>query len=176
MIEALVVIGITMIMSGVLLAYNQSSKSQLALNVSQAKLVGALSRAKAFSLEKYAGAAAGTPACAFGVHFDAVSAPARAVIFRDMPSSGDRCFDEFGASTFSREYESGEEVEQIAFDASVTVDRNASPGDVVFEAPYLVVYIDGVSSTVPVPVTLRSIDGPGSVSVLVGPGGDITAQ
>lgn len=176
LIESLVVAGITIIMAGVLLAYNRSSERQLALTVSQAKLVGVLSRAKAFSLEKYAGPNAALDACAFGVHFDGTSVPSKAVVFQDRPGPSGRCLEDDGTPTFTRRYETGEEVEAILFDRGVVVDTGSSPADVLFEPPYLSVYIDGVSTTIPSVVTLALPDGSGSVSVTVGPGGDITAN
>ena len=179
LVEALVTIGIMMVMAGVLLAYNRSSEGQLAFTVSQAKLVGALTRAKSFALQKYAGGLATSDACAFGVHLDTTAVPIKAIIFQDLPRAGEGCVDDSGIPTFSRKYDgSGETVETVTFDGRVVINPPVTPGDgdVVFEAPYLKMYLDNAPSMT-ARFTARLVNGGVAQDfVTVGPGGDITAQ
>ncbi|MCL4403999.1 type II secretion system GspH family protein [Patescibacteria group bacterium] len=70
LIETLVVIGIMTVLSAMLIAYNHSNTAEIALTTDQATVAGALNRAKAMTLEKYApSTSAGNVACAYGVHF-----------------------------------------------------------------------------------------------------------
>lgn len=175
LIEALVVVGITIAMAGVLLAYNRESEKQLALMVSQARVMGALSRAKAFTLEKYAGGLATSTACAFGVHFDASVSPVTLSIFQDLPPGGDRCLFPDGSPNFNTVFDptSGELVEEIHLDSRVHITGFS---DLAFEAPYLRVYADGVPATTPSIITIDTGLSGTPVSVVVGPGGDIGTQ
>lgn len=175
LIEALVVVGITIAMAGVLLAYNRESEKHLALMVSQARVMGALSRAKAFTLEKYAGGLATSTACAFGVHFDANSPPVKLSLFQDLPQGGERCLSSDGSPTFNTVFDvaRGELVEEIQLDSRVSV---AGPSNLTFEAPYLRVYADGSLLVSPISLIIQAGSESVPVYATVGPGGDIGTQ
>ena len=173
LIEVLVVVGITIVMAGTLLAYNHESEKQFALSVSQAKLVGLLSRAKAHALEKYAGSNVDPDACGFGAHFDS-AAPTIIILFQDKPfGSGERCFSDAGVENFSGTYDEGEMVETLTLDRGVTVVP--PPANLTFVAPYLKVYADGMALTAPVTLTIR-LGTEAPLIVTVGPGGDISGR
>lgn len=175
LIEALVVVGITIAMAGVLLAYNRESERHLALMVSQARVVGALSRAKAFTLEKYAGGLATSTACAFGVYVNSGVSPVTLSLFQDLPQAGERCLSLNGFPTFNTVFDptNGELVEEIRLDSRVNV---TGPSTLTFEAPYLRVYADGVLITAPSVVTIDAGSATLPVAVVVGLGGDIGTQ
>ncbi|MDO8469729.1 MAG: type II secretion system protein [bacterium] len=175
LIEMLVTIGITIMMAGVLLAYNRSSERQLALSVSQARLVGVLTRAKAHTLEKFAGANGGANACAFGVHF-APGPPLSVVLFQNLPANADEgCYGPDGTPTYGRTYADGEGVETVEFDRRIII-IDSTPLDLVFDGPYLSVYVDGSPASVQVTYNLETVEGGDALSVTVGPGGEITAR
>ena len=181
LIEMLVVTSIMIIMSGVLLAYNRESESQLVLGVDEARIVGFLNRAKSFALGKYVGVKRGggtadPTACAFGAHFDTTTLPNRIVLFQDLPTPGLHCTDTDG---FDKEFTPGvEAVDELTLDSRV---RLRPVGDIVFEAPYLKTYADGAalgeeSGAESAPVVLELLDGSRSLTIIVGAGGQISSQ
>ncbi len=72
LIETLVVIAITAVLSTIFIVYSGSSNSNLNLYTSRAEVVSTLERAKSLALDKSAYGSYGTEGsyCAFGVHFD----------------------------------------------------------------------------------------------------------
>jgi type II secretory pathway pseudopilin PulG len=196
-IEVLIVISITALMSGVLLAYNRESERQLVLQVDQARVVGLLSRAKSFALGKYAGPKAAGPtagedaaanACAFGVRFVPDASAPRLILFQDLPQPvTSQCLVSDGAggmtATFNATYDGDAETIDIVFlDPRISIVAPAAPGgDVVFEAPYLKTYFNGalIGGVAGVPfatVTLGLPDGSASKNIQVGSGGQILSQ
>ncbi len=70
LIETLVVIAITAILSTMFIIYSNSSTGNLVLYTGRAEVAGVLERAKSLALDKYtSGAYGGTTTCAFGVNF-----------------------------------------------------------------------------------------------------------
>ncbi len=72
LIETLVVIAITAVLSTIFIVYSGSSNSNLNLYTSRAEVVSTLERAKSLALDKSAYGSYGAKGsyCAFGVHFD----------------------------------------------------------------------------------------------------------
>ncbi|MDI6821186.1 MAG: type II secretion system protein [Patescibacteria group bacterium] len=71
-IETMVVVSITLLLSTMLIAYNRSSERQLIIFRDQAVIFGTLNRAKAQAIEKFNfPVGIGRVSCGFGVHFDA---------------------------------------------------------------------------------------------------------
>jgi type II secretory pathway pseudopilin PulG len=62
LVELLVVIGITVLLSGFLLAYSGTSRSQVSLSIERAKLTQMILRAKSLAIETY-----GSAGCCYGV-------------------------------------------------------------------------------------------------------------
>lgn len=81
MIELIIVIGITALLTSLVLLYGSSSRAQIALNVEKVKIVQVLSKAKALAISAYAGQNA---SCGYGVRF---SDPSHYEIFRYNPAS-----------------------------------------------------------------------------------------
>lgn len=71
LIEILVVIGITTILSGLLISYSSSSREQITVQIERAKLAQTILRAKSMAVSTFnqSGAQGGVP-CGYGVHFD----------------------------------------------------------------------------------------------------------
>ncbi len=133
LIEVLVVVGITIILSGVILAYNRSSEKQIVLYRDQALIIGLLNRAKSLTAQKLN--IPGTPTeipCAFGLHFDEASNIF--YLFQDLgPSDCDtpRTYSFDGAS-------SKELLETFSLDSRLEFLNIQSGGfDVMFIAPDL---------------------------------------
>ncbi len=66
-IEVLIVITITVMLSAVMLAYSHSSKGLIALFREQAKITSVISQAKSFALQTYIESGS---VCGYGVHID----------------------------------------------------------------------------------------------------------
>jgi prepilin-type N-terminal cleavage/methylation domain-containing protein len=67
LLELLVVLGITGLLSGMVILYGGEGRRQVALSVESVKIVQAISRAKALAVATYADLSS---PCGFGVHFD----------------------------------------------------------------------------------------------------------
>lgn len=70
LIEVLIVVAITSLLSGMVLTYSSKGRSQVALYVESAKLSQVILRAKSLAIATYG--ESGTP-CGYGVHIDYVS-------------------------------------------------------------------------------------------------------
>ena len=179
----MVTIGIMVVMSGVLLAYNHSTDTQLALSVGSARIVGFLSRAKSYALEKRdLGLGPNTLVCAYGVHFanatvSGVQTP-QMTIFGTVAGSGEDCTTAQSDSGFGRLSGSGAVfVESLQLDPRLSFNFSNSPTDIAFVPPYLSTYFDG---NPPGPNGYRTVtldiaaDPTKNLGVEVGPGGDIS--
>lgn len=104
LIETLIVVGITIMLSVVVLGYNRSTDADLALFRDQAIVIGSVNRAKALAIEKF-----NSPgACGFGVHFSEYSRSF--FIFEDQNMNpGSDCRNN-GAYLGTGMYEAGEEI------------------------------------------------------------------
>ncbi len=68
-VEMLVVVGVTTLLSSMVLSYSSSSRGQITLLVEKAKISQIISRAKTMSIATYKDTSA-TPPCGYGVDFD----------------------------------------------------------------------------------------------------------
>jgi prepilin-type N-terminal cleavage/methylation domain-containing protein len=164
LVEIAIVLMISAVLSAMFIGYNQVSQRQIALSTEQARVVGFLTRAKAFALEKNFSVGGGD-ACGFGVHFPSSD---KLVIFKTTPINPNKgCI----ASNFSRTY--GQTVEEMILDKRVKIDGN--PSDIFFEPPYLVTFLNGnrIDSTVTISVSL--VNNNKKALILIGAGGDISA-
>jgi prepilin-type N-terminal cleavage/methylation domain-containing protein len=70
LIETLVVLAITILLSTMLIGYTRGSNTKLPLYIDRATVVGVIQRAKNFALEKYkSDLNSSSKICAYGVHF-----------------------------------------------------------------------------------------------------------
>lgn len=175
LIETLVVMGITVMLSVIVLGYNRSSDTTLALYRDQALVVGALNRAKALAIEKFNS----LDACAYGVHFERDSK--QFLIFKDLNKNQNvgadcRIAGEYQGTVA---YESGiGEEEGVPFDLDsrsklVLYDglgAKTSFLDILFIPPDPV-----TTSTQGLPLTVQ-IESGGVVKVIISQGGQITGR
>jgi len=71
LLEMLVVIGITTLLSVVAIGYSKAGQNEVALTVETSKIAEVVLQAKELAINTYGTTANGSKACAFGVHFDA---------------------------------------------------------------------------------------------------------
>lgn len=160
LIETLIVVAILAVLSSMLLAYNNSSTSRIALMSDQATVAGALERAKSLALEKWR--SGDDSACAFGVHFNKTAGTY--LVYQSMPRSPlpDPCQDE------DRSYVSGDVVIQ-GLKLSGAVEFLVVPDNVYFVPPYLETRGAGV-------ISLKMKETTDAVTVSVSAGGAITSD
>lgn len=90
LIEILVVIALTMVLSAVVLTYNSNGRDEVSLLAGSAQVAQFISRAKSFAIATYSE----TPApCGYGVHIDYTGASNRYELFSyDVPNCGSILF------------------------------------------------------------------------------------
>jgi len=169
LVELLVVLGITVLLSGVLLAYNRSSERQIVLYRDQALIIGLLNRAKSLAAQKFnpAGSLTDVP-CAFGLHFDEVSKDF--YLFQDIGPGGcdtPRTAGFDGADT-------AELIETFSLDRRLEFLSIPAGGfDVMFVAPDL-----NVSTTLllgfPITVNIRVLGETLKASIIISSAGQIS--
>lgn len=162
LIETLVAMGIVVILSGIVLAYNHSSDQRIVLFTEQAKVAGVLNRAKALALERYKGN--NVSYCAFGVVFEAsgsysivaVPAPASAAVpciaGGSLPASSDA-------------------IDSYTLDNRVSFTSLPPTGGIFFEAPYLNTIQSGT-----IVLEVKNASPAAEASVEVTSGGSITSM
>lgn len=127
LVEAVVVIGIAVVLTGILTVYTRNSEKQIVFMKEQSLLVSSLLRAKAFSLETFQTGLnpglepSGEKICGWGVHFDRNAG--QYSIFRDLPQSGN--------CEVNPKYDSGEDFEIFNLDrrseiACLALNQNVS--------------------------------------------------
>lgn len=138
LIETLVVLAIMAVLSAMLIAYNHSSTTQLALTTDQATVAGVLNRAKTLTLEKYnPPVGAQLSVCAYGVHFtNATSTYLIYAVYSDSagnlnPNANCGAITDYAYAPGSRNQQ---EIQQFQLDAGI---RFAAAGDIYFIPPYL---------------------------------------
>ncbi|MDP3975101.1 MAG: type II secretion system protein [Candidatus Jorgensenbacteria bacterium] len=160
LVETLVVVAITLFLSGLLLTYNRSTDNQIVLAAEQARVAGVLFRAKAFALQKNIreGSAA---ACGFGVR---IEKPRRLILFQNLPPSGSTSCNTYG-------YDPGELLEEITLNPRVEFFSFSQGGgnevDIVFDAPYLETHNPGT-------IKLELSATGDTRDIVVGAGGEIS--
>ena len=161
LIEMIVVIGISMILTAVLVVYSRSGERQIVLYTDQSRVVGILNRVKSLTLQTYK---TEKNTCAFGVHFEA---PHKFIIFQDISASGD-C----DGSDNNLEYDDGpdEKIEEFSLDNRLRfIGLTDGVHDIIFVPPYLEVIM-------PVIITIEIDDDSGlQAQIEIGPGGQVTA-
>jgi len=174
LVEIIVVISITVLLSTLVIGYNRSSEKQLILFRDQATIVGVLNRAKALAIEKFREPEADFDNCAFGLHFD--NGSREYILFRDLGVGG--CDD------VNRSYDAGgvtsgattllEEISRFSIDEkSVFANIPVVGLDILFVPPD----IDVVSNSLfPVEIIIETVDGGVSVSVGVSGSGQVSMQ
>ncbi len=163
LIETLVVIAIMAILSAMLIAFNHSSTTEIALTTDTATVAGALNRAKALALEKYnPSSSGGVPACAYGVHFNSGTGTYFIYgVFASDCSGVSYSYDPSAANQLK--------VETFQLDNGIAF-VNLTPSDIYFIPPYL--EASSAGGRMRVFLTVAKTGQPASVSV--SPGGGVS--
>jgi len=172
LLEMVVVVGITVLLSTIALTYNRSGERQFVLFKDQAVVVGLLNRAKSLAIQKYqnpAVVASDKVFCAFGVHFEA---PRGIVLFADLGDGG--C----ASTNANYRYDAGAVPPEGLETKSLDVRNGFSglPGgrlDVLFVAPELTATS---SAGLPVTITISSMVGGLSAALTISAAGQIVAD
>jgi len=166
LIETMIVVAITLFLSGMLLTYTRSSDNQVVLAAEQARVAGVLFRAKSFALQRNIRIGDVT-ACGFGVRLEK---PRTLILFQNLPPKGQTDCDTFA-------YDEGELIEQLTLNPRIGILAFYGAGggavsgntfDVVFDSPYLETHNPGA-------VTLGLVGAGGQRMVVISEGGGISA-
>lgn len=165
LVEMLVVVSITVLLSSLALSYNRSSEGQLRLYRDQATIVSILNRAKSLSLQRFNGSAEGSTVCGVGLKFPDSSDNKTFILFQDT---------EENCENSDNEYDEGETIEEFTIGDRISfVNPNGS--EILFIPPHLDVVT--TESDFPVNITLQ-LEGGNSqqAQVSVSAAGQITTQ
>jgi type II secretory pathway pseudopilin PulG len=163
LIETVVVVAITMILSGIVLAYSRSTERQILLYRDQAFIVGVINRAKSLAVQKYHETQlSGRVNCAFGVHF----APPRSfILFQDLDQ---------GSCPANRTYayDQGEEIQTLSLDNHLQFDMQSNL-DILFIPPELQATTTNPTGF-PVTIVIKTNDDTRRATTTVSAAGQIT--
>ena len=168
LVETLVVISITLVLSAVAVAYNRSSEGQIILYKDQAVIVGFLNQAKYFTAQKYRDPSIPDySACAFGLHFE--SGLREFVFFQDL-SEGD-CIGGSANYRYDAGVDPSETLEVLSLDPKLEFEGIPEGGlDIFFIPPE----VDASSSAgLPVSFVVKTTDGRFRATTTVASGGQI---
>ena len=132
LVEVLVAISVTVLLSSILIIYNHSGESQIALFKEQAKIIGILLKAKGLAVQTYSSSGGDGAVCGYGVHFDAVNGVY--LIFTDL---AEPC-----SSSDNKYSGSNEDFEKHKIDSSLNF-LSLGLVDLLFIPPDPAVIIDG---------------------------------
>jgi prepilin-type N-terminal cleavage/methylation domain-containing protein len=171
LIETLVTISITLVLSGLAIAYNRSSERQIVIYKDQATVIGILNRARSLTAQKYRDPS--NPShitCAFGLHIEPDSR--NFVLFQDLGEGG--C----GPGAANYRYDSGaspsEALETFSLDPRLRFDGVPISGlDIFFIPPDITA---SSSTDLPVAFTIGTNDGQFAVTTTVAAGGQIVTE
>ena len=161
LIEIVVVLGISMLLTSMLIVFNRSGERQIVLYTDQARVVGVLNRVKSLTLKTYK---TGGNVCAFGVHFEE---PRKFIIFKDVSSSDD-CD---GVDNDWKYNGDSEKIEEFSLNSRLKFINLADDNmhDVLFIPPYLEVKY-------PTTITIKINDDIGlEAQIEIGVGGQVSA-
>jgi prepilin-type N-terminal cleavage/methylation domain-containing protein len=91
LLEMLVVIGITTLLSVVAIGYSKAGQNEVALTVETSKIAEVVLQAKELAINTYGVTQSGSKACAFGVHFDLTDTPQTYSLFAYSVPVGTPC-------------------------------------------------------------------------------------
>lgn len=176
LIEILVVISVTLVLSGILIGYSREAGKQLILVNNQAKLVSLIARAKSLSIatfiENTLPSAPGSPiTCGYGVHVDTASG--EIFIFRDLAvncASGDNKFGSGDVKLTGQLDVFKLDSQAIQFASDTTLR------DIIFIPPDPTVIINGAVSTKEAAISIEIKGGSSKSTVKVNNAGRISTK
>ena len=158
LVELLVVMSLTMILTGGLLFYNRTSENQLILYREDARIIGALQQAKTMTFGIFA--EKNQLICGYGVHFEKSGS---ITVFRSLsPTASSTCFDAnkiYNTPNAKCDSVSAPEcVSQTALDKTVQFS-DLPLNDIVFIPPDPVVIINNDSSVAKSYIKIKQVGG-----------------
>lgn len=149
LVEVMVVVGITVLLSGIILSYNRSSEERIIVSREHSLIVGLLNRAKVLTLQRYKNPDGGEfEVCGFGLF---IEAGGRVTLYEDLGRGG--CGEGFD-NDYRFTPDSSEVMEVANLDARVSLLGIPEVGlDLVFVPPDLRVR----SSASSFPVTIEVV-------------------
>ncbi|MCP6720207.1 MAG: prepilin-type N-terminal cleavage/methylation domain-containing protein [Patescibacteria group bacterium] len=169
LVEIMVVIAITVLLSSIAITYNRSGERQIVLFRDQALVVGLLNRTKSLAIQKYRDPdiSGDYSTCAFGLHFESGSRDF--ILFQD--------FGEGGCSLANYAYGPTdptatpppplEELESFSLDSKLEFSGIPIGGlDILFVPPELTATTTHASGF-PVTITIQTVGGGSTVPITV---------
>ncbi len=183
LIEIIIVIAITTLLSGIIITYTSTGRSQVSLYVEEAKVAQTILRAKALSIATYTQSDPTLPVtCGYGFHMDYTSGAQTYSIFRYSLPSGSSCAGiqnaplDPTAMTFIKT----ENLNPVLKFVQDITPNSASVDDVLFVPPGPRAYIwteGGTDGTNPQGVVyMNTKNGSANVNIYINYGGQISFQ
>ncbi|MBI3088831.1 MAG: type II secretion system protein [Candidatus Colwellbacteria bacterium] len=177
LLELLVVMGITVVLTTIVLGYSRQSSSQLALASTESKMLSLINRAKFLSIETYfGGGESGDPnkrICAYGVKVD--PSAKKLFIFRDLSNTG-KC----GPNDSNNAYDTGEELSsgelnEVKLDDNLLLFGARDLDEVIFIPPRPDTKINK-SDTPSASIMVKPKNGTGGFKITVTNAGQVKAE
>lgn len=166
-VELLVVLAVTVLLSGGLVFYNRLSERQLILFQEQNKIIGVFNKAKSLTLGAFGEERA---PCGYGVHFEM---PDAFFIFEEeSPGDDPRCFDIDFIYTANIDKEFGD---SFKLDKA-TKFSELGLSDIIFIPPDPIIVIDNNLTKSEALIKIKTINGSAERTVKITTAGQITAQ
>ncbi|MCX6703022.1 MAG: prepilin-type N-terminal cleavage/methylation domain-containing protein [Candidatus Wolfebacteria bacterium] len=167
LVEMLIVVAITAMLSSLLIVYNRTGEYQIVLFREQSKLASAVFRAKTLSVATFGKSES---PCGYGVHLDPGGSY---FIYRVFPLAGEDCF----SPSMSKKYVDGasDKFESDFFLPSTISFVDLDVSDIFFMPPNPDTYIFNASGG-DARIVLAITQTGNSSAVVVTPAGQITAQ
>ena len=180
LIELLVVIGVIGVLTGSLAFYSRSAERQIILFRDQAKIMGALLKAKSLSISTYSEADA---PCGYGVHIN--RAMKVIIIFKDLVNIGDNCINADNAYTgnydcdstdVSSDFNLAECEEKSTLDELIDFSDSTTLENIVYMPPNPDVIINNDGAMNSALIKIQIFNGTGDKTITVINNGQITTQ
>ena len=169
LVEILVVVAITVLLSSLAISYNRSGEKQIILFRDQALVVGLLNRTKSLAIQKYRDPSISGDylTCAFGLHFEPGSRDI--ILFQDL-NEDDNC----DSAIYG--YDLTEGIETFSLNSRLEFSGIPVGGlDILFVPPELSV-ITAPPDRLPVTITIQTIDGSLITSITISTAGQIVTE
>lgn len=166
-VEMLVVVSITILLSSLAISYNRSSDRQLRVFREQARIVNLINRAKVLAVERFNDPPNSEDVCGVGFRTENNK---DFLIYQDLDSTGNNC--DSSGDQDERYSGADEDIENYSLPERVEFTEPASEGlEVLFIPPHL-----NVTSTRAFPVSfgVKSMDGSESVTISVSAVGQVS--
>jgi len=173
-LEMLIVISIIILFASFIITYNHISERQLIIIKDQARIVGALQKAKANALATFSDSGV---SCGFGVRFSTSTIPNQMIIFKNTPLTTSTntlplCL------AMDHSYQPlilSSTTEVIYLDPDIRFS-NVGSLDIFFVPPDPTIFIDNSSSTPSSLIEIVTVDGLATKAVKINNFGQITIQ